>query len=123
MSYQLYAIRIFSIKWDQSFRFYKETLGLPLFYSDAELGWAQFDVGAAYIGLERCDDSTESAELVGRFVGISLQVNDIEATYTSLKAKGVEFTSPPEQQAWGGTLAHFKDPDGNIITLLDAKGD
>lgn len=120
MSYKLYAVRIFSSKWEESFKFYKDTVGLPVFYSNAEIGWAQFDVGGAYLGLERCDASDpESKKLVGRFVGISLQVEDIKTIYSSLISEGVEFTAPPEKQPWGGTLAHFKDPDGNIITLLE----
>ena len=56
--------------------------------------------------------------LVGRFVGVSLRVDDIDATYQSLLAKGVPFAAPPEKQGWGGSLAHFRDPDGNELTLL-----
>jgi hypothetical protein len=33
-------------------------------------------------------------------------------------AKGVEFTGRPEKQQWGGTLAHLKDLDGNVLTLM-----
>lgn len=83
------------------------------------MGWAQFDLGAAYIGLERCSpDDAESRDLVGRFVGISIEVEDIQGTYEALVEKGVEFIAPPAKQPWGGTLAHFKDPDGNTLTLL-----
>ncbi|MCC6917989.1 MAG: hypothetical protein IT548_02225 [Alphaproteobacteria bacterium] len=28
------------------------------------------------------------------------------------------FLAPPERQPWGGTLAHFRDPSGNGLTLL-----
>jgi predicted enzyme related to lactoylglutathione lyase len=56
--------------------------------------------------------------LVGRFVGASLRVIDIDATYRDLLAKGVAFVEPPERMPRGGVLAHFKDPDGNILTLL-----
>jgi lactoylglutathione lyase len=44
-------------------------------------------------------------------------VQDIDATYTALVAAGVEFDMPPTKQPWGGTLALFKDPDGNIFYL------
>ena len=30
----------------------------------------------------------------------------------------VEFLAPPEKQPWCGSLAHFRDPDGNVLTLL-----
>jgi len=122
MLFKLYTVRIFSFNWDASFKFYSETLGLPVFYSDAELGWAQFDVGGCYLGLEKCDHhDPEAKHLVGRFVATSLQVDDIELVYTTLCSKGVEFVAPPEKQPWGGVLAHFKDPDGNVLTLLEYK--
>jgi len=119
MSYKLYAVRVFSFRWEESLAFYRDTIGFPLAFHDTDLGWAQFELGQAAIGLERCDpEDAEAQELVGRFVGASIEVEDIEATYAELVAKGVEFHGPPEEQAWGGTLAHFKDPDGNILTLL-----
>jgi len=27
-------------------------------------------------------------------------------------------TEPPEKQYWGGILAEFRDPDGNVVTLV-----
>ena len=38
--------------------------------------------------------------------------------YDALREKGVRFTAAPEKQPWGGTLAHFQDPEGNELTLL-----
>jgi predicted enzyme related to lactoylglutathione lyase len=54
----------------------------------------------------------------GGFLGVSLQVADIFATHKFLAARGVEFVAPPEKQPWGGVLAHLRDPDGNILTLV-----
>jgi len=117
--YKLYAIRIFSSRWDDALRFYRDVIGLPVTFSDADMGWAQFDVGGCFIGLERAAaDDAEGEDLVGRFVGVSLMVDDIAATYDALTRKGVEFLAPPERQPWGGVLAHFRDPDGNVLTLL-----
>lgn len=61
---------------------------------------------------ERACDFDENA------AGLSLQVDDIEGTDARLKDAGVEFTSAPEKQPWGGSLAHFRDPDRNVLTLL-----
>ena len=119
MTFKLYAVRVFSTRWLESFAFYKDTVGFPVNFADEEMGWAQFDLGGTDLGLERCDPADpEAKDLVGRFVGVSIAVEDIEAVYESLRARGVEFTGPPAEQPWGGTLAHFKDPDGNVITLL-----
>ena len=34
-----------------------------------------------------------------------------------LMAKGVNFTAPLAKQPWGGMMAQFADPDGNIFML------
>lgn len=116
---ELYAIRIFVLQWDEACGFYGETLGLKERFRNDEIGWAEFDLDGPCIGLERVDpDDSEGNALVGRFVGLSLRVEDLAKSYRDLVAQGVRFTAPPETQPWGGSLAHFEDPDGNVLTLL-----
>ena len=114
---ELHAVRIFVHDWDAACRFYGETLGLRERFRSDPHGWAEYDVGGAALGIERVDaaDAASSA-LVGRFVGVSLRVDDI--VHRALAERGVRFTAPPERQAWGGTLAELADPDGNRLTLL-----
>lgn len=119
MEFRLYAVRVFTRDWERARDFYRDTVGFPLLFDDAGMGWAQFQLGGASLGVERCDgDDAESAALVGRFVGVSLAVDDIDASYARLRDAGVRFHGPPEPQPWGGVLAHFEDPDGNVLTLL-----
>ena len=47
-----------------------------------------------------------------------LGVDDIHAEALRLTEAGVEFIRPPEQESWGGWVATFKDPDGNVLQLL-----
>lgn len=116
---KLYAVRIFVRSWNESCDFYREKLKLSERFRDDEAGWAEYDLGGPCFGLQRVDSSDKEGEgLVGRFVGVSLQVEDIEASYHDLQARGIKFTAPPEKQEWGGSLAYFKDPDGNVLTLL-----
>lgn len=116
---KLYAIRIFVRSWDEACAFYGATLGLKERFRSDEMGWAEYDLGGPCFGVERVDpDDAKGVAMVGRFVGVSLQVEDIDATYKDMMAKGVTFTEPPQRQPWGGTLAHFADPDGNVLTLL-----
>ena len=68
-------------------------------------------------------NEAEAQELVGRFVGLSFPVSDIAEIYRKLQGKGVEFTHPPVRQFWGGLMIHFRDPDGNILTLLHEPND
>jgi catechol 2,3-dioxygenase-like lactoylglutathione lyase family enzyme len=124
MEFQLVVVRVFVRDWPGAIRFYTETLGIPLASRSDELGWAQLDTGAAQLALERFRPAEEGeaadsdAGLVGRFLGVSLAVADIDATYRRLRSRGVEFLEPPAVMPWGGVLAHLRDPDGNVVTLV-----
>ena len=121
MNCKLYSVRVFVSDWEKSVAFYSETLGLSVLFAGPEMGWAELDTGAARLALERVDpNDPESAGLSGRFVAVSLQVDDVQATYDELTSRGIEFLGPPERQPWGGVLAHFRDPEGNVLTLLSS---
>ena len=49
---------------------------------------------------------------------INLGVENIHQAYELLAGRGVRFLRPPEQEHWGGWVATFLDPDGNILQLL-----
>jgi predicted enzyme related to lactoylglutathione lyase len=99
-------------------------LSLPEKFSDAGMGWAEFDVGGPSLSVERTDPRDAEAEgLSGRFLGVSLSVDDVDETYEHLVSRGVKFLNPPARQPWGGVLAHFEDPEGNVITLLGTRED
>jgi predicted enzyme related to lactoylglutathione lyase len=53
---------------------------------------------------------------VGTFFNGSFECDDVEATYRQLSKRGVEFVREPEKQPWG-TMAIFRDPDGNQFVL------
>jgi catechol 2,3-dioxygenase-like lactoylglutathione lyase family enzyme len=62
--------------------------------------------------------SNKVRELVqgGKLGGGVFDTPDCRAAYEELKAKGVEFISPPEEQPWG-IGAVFKDNSGNWFSL------
>ncbi len=123
LALSLYVIRVFVRDWPTSVDFYEQVLELPPQIRDDEMGWAQFAAGGASLAVERVAPGDAEAEaLSGRFVGASLHTPDIQATYQTLCARGVKFLSEPEHQPWGGMLAHFEDPDGNVLTLLGEPG-
>ena len=49
---------------------------------------------------------------------VNLGVDDIHADHETLRSKGVEFIRPPEKEHWGGSVATFRDPDGNTLQLM-----
>lgn len=83
-------VRVFVTDFKKSLGFYTNKLGLDLDYSD-ESGWAQFKSG-----------------------------EDVSLAIESCAADRVEFTGKPEKQPWGGTLVNLKDPDGNVLTLMES---
>lgn len=73
MGFRLYAVRIFVEDWEKALAFYKDSVGIPTSFEGPEMGWAELDTGAAKLAIERVDDD-EGRALVGRYVGVSLQV-------------------------------------------------
>jgi catechol 2,3-dioxygenase-like lactoylglutathione lyase family enzyme len=110
------AVRIFVDDIDRARHFYRDILELP--ETSATPDWAVFDLDGKDIVVETVAADDPEHDLVGRFLAVSFKVDDIDATYRKLLAKGVAFSEPPERQQWGGTLAFPRDPDGNILTLV-----
>ena len=83
LDYRLSFVRVFVTDWPRAIRFYTETLEMkPTLITD---GWAQFATGEAQLAIEQVDPADpESAESVGRFVGVSFEVDDIDAAYETL---------------------------------------
>lgn len=119
----LAAARVFVRDIDEAIAFYSGRLGLKIEVADAERGFCMFNTGATKLIIEVTDAShDESKNLVGRFTGLSLAVQDIRSKHRELLSAGVEFTGAPEQQYWGGWLATFKDPSGNGLQLVQQPG-
>ena len=106
--------------YEQSMQFFRDQLGLSVLTGDPEFGYASFDTGAAQIAFAV---SPDQPELIGRHTGIGLMAVNISLAHEEMCAAGVEFDMAPQQQPWGGVLALFKDPDGNIFYLDQLPGD
>ncbi len=100
--------------------FYRDTLGLQVTEHDPEHVAVQMDnvyfllleVGAAahMISEQELDLSIEG----GPRVLLAASVEDVDAAYEALSAKGVTFLRPPTDQPWGLRTAHFADPEGTL---------
>jgi len=115
---RLWYANIFVTDLKRAVEFYQNTLGLPLQFQEEQFGYASFAPEGIRLGVARVDpNDPESQPLVGRHTGIGWGVPDLDAAYARLKAKGVRFTMVPTKQPWGGFMATFADPDGNVFYL------
>jgi len=49
---------------------------------------------------------------------VSIEVDDVDATYETAVAAGVEIVHPLSDEAWGVRRFFFADPSGNVINVL-----
>ena len=110
---QLSYVNIFVRDLGGAVRFYGEVLGFEVLFEDADFGYASFQTGPVRLAVAATDDEA----LVGRHTGIGFAVDDLTAAHQALTEKGVEFSSPPQKQPWGGFMAMLLDPDGNSFYL------
>ena len=98
--------------------FYKDTLGLKLRSQRAHNAQFEFGEMRLIVGLhsEVRGASKEPQRLMVNFI-----VPDIDAAHRRLAQAGVEFVRPPSPEGWGGKIATFKDPDGNLLQLFQLK--
>jgi predicted enzyme related to lactoylglutathione lyase len=96
-------------------RFYREALGLAP--RSAKGDFINFDWRGIRlsVGVHDGIDGTSRDPL--RLM-INLAVTDIGAVHDRLVRAGVVFTRPPEREDWGGWVATFADPDGNVLQLM-----
>lgn len=92
--------------------FYRDALGLALKFQDGDR-WAQFDAGGVNFSLSSPAEAAEGA--AGAVV--IFEVDDLDAARASLEAHGATVTDSRDMGAHGRSLT-FRDPDGNIVQLL-----
>jgi catechol 2,3-dioxygenase-like lactoylglutathione lyase family enzyme len=116
---------VFVRDWDGAMRFYADVLGIEVVRRQDQDGVAEFrfPAGGPNLLVEQVDKTdVEARALVGQFVGMSVTARDIRRAYEELSARGVGFAGAPSRQNWGGMLAHFYDPDGNMWSLVEEAG-
>jgi predicted enzyme related to lactoylglutathione lyase len=111
----LVGVTLWTDNLEGMFQFYHGTLGLPLHSRHDD--FIAFQLGEVRFNLGRHDRVRGVARDPYRIMP-HLGVADIHQEHRRLSQAGVEFIRPPEQEHWGGWVATFKDPDGNVLQLL-----
>lgn len=123
---KLLQIRLLVNDFKKSVEFYKDSLGLPISWLEKEMEYALFDNGETKIELLSRENM---AEIVGeerksldgdsqsRFL-LQFKVEDVDKTYDYLHKQGITCVNEPhDRQEWRARVAHFRDPDNNLIEI------
>jgi catechol 2,3-dioxygenase-like lactoylglutathione lyase family enzyme len=98
---------------ERSTAWYRDTLGLP---QTGEGAWPEFRLGEN-VFLYLLDPTNIGQAFVGpHTASIALRVPDVAAARSALEAKGVEFEGETFDTGVCH-MAHFRDPDGNVLML------
>ena len=100
---------------DKARVFFRDVLELP--NVDAHDGWLIFKLPPAELGIHPADPNTGSPS--GHHE-LYLMCEDVEVTVADLTKKGVEFTSPIENQGFG-LLTRFRVPGAGEIGLYQPR--
>ncbi len=99
--------------------FFRDVLGFP--YVDAHGGWLIFKLPPAELGIHPAGaPGDKSAGGTSGIHELYLMCDDIEATVAELGGKGVEFTSPIENQGFG-RMARLTVPGAGEIGLYEPR--
>jgi len=96
-------------------RFYRDTLGLTP--RSARPDFINFDWSGVRLSVG-VHDQVRGASREPVRVMVNLTVADIRAVHERLTRAGVVFTRAPAREEWGGWVATFADPDGNVLQLM-----
>lgn len=103
---------------DRALEFYTKKLGLRVLTDspfDDQQRWIELGIPRAETKLVLFTPPGQE-KMIGKLMNISFCADNVEATATELKERGVEFVQEPQKADWG-TAAIFKDPDGNQFVL------
>jgi lactoylglutathione lyase len=108
----------------RSVDFYTQVLGLRLAHRSGP--YAQLDTGATRVGLY---ERAAMAATLGRPLRspdpdapafeLGFKVDDCDAVYTELLAKGARGVVEPTDRAWGQRTGYVVDPDGHLVELAE----
>lgn len=115
----LFAVTIFAEDLAAMGEFYDRVFELPrIFEGDTSIVYKFDQTMINIIDIGGAPELIEPASVAGPGTGarsmFTVQVDDVDALYEKLVAKGVEFLNGPMDRPWGPRTAAFADPAGHM---------
>ena len=120
-------VRLLVSRFDECFRFYRDTLGFKATWGKEGEAYGSFDARGGTIALFKREimagdvgtvDLPSDAVCQDK-VALIFQVEDIRSEAAKLKSQGVKLiTEPTERPDYGISVMHLRDPDGNLIEVM-----
>jgi serine phosphatase RsbU (regulator of sigma subunit) len=143
---RIHAVNIYVEDQEKSLRFYLDQLGFQIAF-DARIGSRQRLLavtpadGTAVLALVQPEPGSLQAQLIGRATQVVFVTDDVPATYSEWRRRGVRFHGTPRLRrvayekagpstdrlppsavepptAWGGVFTRFEDIDHNSFALV-----
>lgn len=109
---------------DRSLDFYAGLLGIPLGHRSGP--YAQLATGRTRLALyerramaETLKTALRAPEPDAPGFEIGFKVEDVDAAYEELVARGVPGIVEPTTRPWGQRTAYLRDPDGHLVELAE----
>lgn len=105
---------------DKCVKFYRDTLGLEIVFTDENsvayrMDGQDFLLLKSSAAIEMLGEEAVSRNLKsGQHILLCADVEDVDSAYRMLTAKGVTFIHSPKDQPWGIRAAYFADPEGHL---------
>ena len=115
MALKIHSVMIGTEDLQRLAAFYRDVMGLQPEMEDGSFVVFQGE-GGAQLALGVHSEVKGRAKDPDRVI-VDFHVDDCQAEYERLNAKGVRFTRPPSQDQ-GFVVATFLDPDGNTLQLF-----
>jgi uncharacterized glyoxalase superfamily protein PhnB len=105
-------------KWQETVRFYRQDLGLPVVFST--YWFVEFELGAGT--LLSIADETRATIPSARGAGITLtfQVENVDVTWLMLRDIGL-VSEPVKDHPWGARVFYLFDPEGHRLEFWSPK--